>query len=192
MYCVVICQKAKKEIPCFLQSLIQYVTLVGGEGLKEQRKFDDGWCFFCLSFFFFFKYNFLRLWNWTSVDRQFSLWLWLPKFVFPYSNSSSSEMYRKKAGKCYYLSIYWWFVVHWIFSAAYIIPMSEIIVKPSSILFLGLFCVTHHWNTPAGFLLFVVFGLILFYYFLRLIIFWKSEKKSKDISEHRIKIWTIN
>ena len=40
--------------------------------------------------------------------------------------------------------------------------MSEIIVKPSSILFLGLFCVTHHWNTAAGFLLFVVFGLILF------------------------------
>ena len=42
VYCVVLCQKAKKEIPCFLQSLIQYVTLVGGEGLKEQRKFDDG------------------------------------------------------------------------------------------------------------------------------------------------------
>ena len=66
--------------------------------------------------------------------------------------------------------------------------MSEIIVKPSSILFLGLFCVTHHWNTAAGFLLFVVFGQILFYYFLRLIVFENPKKKSKDMYQHKIKV----
>ena len=159
-------------------------NLSGWWGFKRTAEIR-WWLMFFLFILFFFNIIFYDY-------RQFSLWLWLPKFVFPYSNSSSSEMYRKKAGKCYYLSIYWWFVVHWIFSAASINPMSEIIVKPSSILFPGLFSVTHHWNTAAGFLLFVVFGLILFYYFLRLIIFENPKKKSKDMYQHKIKVWTIN
>ena len=57
--------------------------------------------------------------------------------------------------------------------------MSEIIIKPSGILFLGLFCVTYHWNTLAGFLLFVAFGLILFYYFFKISYFFNIQKKKK-------------
>ena len=53
MYCIVLCQKAKKEIPCFLQSLIQYVTLVGGEGLKEQKNSMMADVFFVYPFIFF-------------------------------------------------------------------------------------------------------------------------------------------
>ena len=59
--------------------------------------------FFCSSFFFFFLIQLFTIIK-LNVGRSTILTLILTpkKSVFPYSNSSSFKLCRKKPGKCYY------------------------------------------------------------------------------------------
>ena len=181
MYCVVLCQKAKKEIPCFLQSLIQYVTLVGGEGLKEQRKFDDGWCFFVYPFFFFNIIFYDYEIGHRSIDNSHFDSDFQNLFFLTLTHCPLSCIGRKRENVITNL-----FIGDLLSSLHYSHVRNNIQAVKYSISRLFL-C-----NSPLKYScqIFIICGfwsnfVLLFF---KINYFWKSEKKSKDMYQHKIKV----